>query len=132
MNRLLLIISISFISSSCVSHSAQYQPLMVSLKNNEPCFSITTPDLDKPLSSHAPTIMKREGTEWKNVSKPATYTPVTILEPNQCRQWGGVNWQSGEYDVALKVTGGEDAIRYAARFIVQKDAMGKLTIINIE
>ncbi|WP_312457732.1 putative T6SS immunity periplasmic lipoprotein [Pseudescherichia sp.] len=132
MNRLFLIILLSLISSGCVSHPAQYQRMEVSLKNNEPCFSINPSGLDKPLSSHAPTIMKREDSEWKTISKPATYTPVTILETNQCSQWGGINWEEGEYDVALKVMGGDDAIRYAARFKLQKNATNKLSIINIE
>lgn len=116
-----------FINSGCIPHPAQYQPLLVTLKDNEPCFSII-PGLvfDKSLSSHTPTVMKREGAEWKTISEPATYSPVVRLDAHDCHQWNGINWGAGEYDVALKVTDGNEAVRYAAHFNLRKNARGEL------
>ncbi|WP_312467997.1 hypothetical protein [Pseudescherichia sp.] len=133
MRKCLLSIAVAFISSSCISHPAQYQPLLVTLKDNEPCFSIT-PGLvfDTSLSSHAPTVMKREGGEWRTISEPATYSPVVRLDAHDCHQWNGIDWEAGEYDVALKVTDGNEAVRYAAHFNLRKNAKGELSIFRIE
>jgi len=122
-----------FINSGCISHPAQYEPLLVRLKNNEPCFSISSgSSLDNSLSSHAPTVMKREGGEWRTISEPATYSPVVRLDAHDCHQWNGIDWEAGEYDVALKVTDGNEAIRYAAHFNLRKSAKGELSIFRIE
>lgn len=133
MRKYLLIIAVSFISSGCISHPAQYQPLLVTLKNNEPCFSISSGSgLDKSLSSHAPTVMKREGAEWRTISEPATYSPAVRLDAHDCHQWNGIDWQAGEYDVTLRVTDGNDAVRYATRFKLQKNAKDELHIFKVE
>ena len=133
MRKCLLSIAVAFISSGCISHPAQYQPLLVTLKDNEPCFSII-PGLvfDTSLSSHTPTVMKREGAKWKTISEPATYSPVVRLDAHDCHQWNGINWEAGEYDVALKVTDGNEAVRYAAHFNLRKNAKGELSIFRIE
>lgn len=133
MRKCLLAITGAFISSGCISHPAQYEPLLVTLKNNEPCFSISSGSgLDNTLSSHTPTVMKREGAEWKTISEPATYSPVVRLDAHDCHQWSGINWEAGEYDVALRVTDGTDAVRYAAHFNLRKNAKGELKIFKIE
>ncbi len=133
MRILTVALVVTFISSGCISHSAQYEPLLVRLKNNEPCFSISSgSSLDNSLSSHAPTVMKREGGEWRTISEPATYSPVVRLDAHDCHQWNGIDWEAGEYDVALKVTDGNEAIRYAAQFNLRKNAKGELSIFKIE
>lgn len=133
MRKYLLSISVTLISSGCISHPAQYQPLLVTLKNNEPCFSISSSSgFGNSLSSYAPTVMKREGAEWRAISEPATYSPVVRLDVHDCHQWNGIDWEAGEYDVALKVTDGNEAVRYAAHFNLRKNAKGELKIFKIE
>ncbi|GAL56525.1 hypothetical protein EV102420_02_01290 [Pseudescherichia vulneris NBRC 102420] len=120
-----------FINSGCISHPAQYEPLLVTLKENEPCFSIIRGSgPDNSLSSHAPTVMKREGADWRTISEPATYSPVVRLDVHDCHQWNGINWQAGEYDVTLRVTDGNDAVRYAARFELQEYVLGQYRIVK--
>lgn len=126
-------LSVTLMASACVSHPAQYQSLTVTLKNNEPCFAIpANSGLDAPVTSHSPTIMKRAVNEWKTISPPSTYSPVVTLNTQQCRQWSGIAWQTGEYDVALKVSGKNDSVRYAARFTLEENASGQFKITQTE
>ncbi|EPO4110362.1 putative T6SS immunity periplasmic lipoprotein [Enterobacter cloacae] len=126
-------LSVTLMASACVSHPAQYQSLTVTLKNNEPCFVIpANSGLDAPVTSHSPTIMKRAGNEWETIAPPSTYSPVVTLNTQQCRQWSGIAWQTGEYDVALKVSGKNDSVRYAARFTLEENASGQFKITQTE
>lgn len=133
MKQLLSVVAIALTVSACVSHPAQYQPLSVTLKNNEPCFAIpANAGLDAPITSHSPTIMKRAGNEWKAISPPSTFSPEVTLTTQQCHQWTGITWQAGEYDVALKVSGKNDSIRYAARFTLQEGSSGQFKLTQTE
>ncbi|KDF47681.1 hypothetical protein M8B70_09900 [Enterobacter chengduensis] len=133
MKQLLSVVAIALTVSACVSHPAQYQSLSVTLKNNEPCFAIPAiSGLDAPVTSHSPTIMKRAGNEWKAISPPSTFSPEVTLTTQQCHQWKGIAWQAGEYDVALKVSGKNDSIRYAARFTLQEDPSGQFKLTQTE
>jgi len=133
MKQLLSVVAIAFTVTACVSHPAQYQSLSVTLKNNEPCFAIpANSGLDAPVTSHSPTIMKRAGNEWKAISPPATFSPEVTLTTQQCYQWKGIAWQAGEYDVALKVSGKNDSIRYAARFTLQEGPSGQFKLTQTE
>lgn len=133
MKQLLSVVAIALTVSACVSHPAQYQPLSVTLKNNEPCFALpANAGLDAPITSHSPTIMKRAGNEWKAISPPSTFSPEVTLTTQQCHQWTGITWQAGEYDVALKVSGKNDSIRYAARFTLQEDPSGQFKLTQTE
>lgn len=133
MKKMLGVISITLMANACISHPAQYQSLSVTLKNNEPCFNIPKDSgLDKPITSHSPTIMKRKGAQWETISPPATYTPVITLNPEECHQWNGIQWQSGEYDVVLKLTGKNDSVRYAARFVLEKKTSGQFQLLQSE
>ncbi|HEP0313734.1 TPA: hypothetical protein QIS87_000393 [Enterobacter bugandensis] len=133
MKQLLSVVAIAFTVTACVSHPAQYQSLSVMLKNNEPCFAIpANSGLDAPVTSHSPTIMKRAGNEWKAISPPATFSPEVTLTTQQCHQWKGIAWQAGEYDVALKVSGKNDSIRYAARFTLQEGPSGQFKLTQTE
>ena len=133
MKQLLSVVAIALTVSACVSHPAQYQSLSVTLKNNEPCFAIpANSGLDSPVTSHSPTIMKRAGNEWKAVSPPSTFSPAVTLTTQQCHQWKGIAWQAGEYDVALKVSGKNDSIRYAARFTLQEGPSGQFKLTQTE
>ncbi|MBL5926712.1 putative T6SS immunity periplasmic lipoprotein [Enterobacter asburiae] len=133
MKQLLSVVAIALTVSACVSHPAQYQSLSVTLKNNEPCFAIpANSGLDAPVTSHSPTIMKREGNEWKAISPPSTFSPEVTLTTQQCHQWKGITWQAGEYDVALKVSGKNDSIRYAARFTLQEGPSGQFKLTQTE
>ncbi|WP_429052214.1 putative T6SS immunity periplasmic lipoprotein [Enterobacter sp. A4] len=133
MKQLLSVVAIALTVSACVSHPAQYQPLSVTLKNNEPCFAIPADSgLDAPVTSHSPTIMKRAGNEWKAISPPSTFSPEVTLTTQQCHQWTGITWQAGEYDVALKVSGKNDSIRYAARFTLQEGTSGQFKLTQTE
>lgn len=133
MKQFLSVVAIAFTVSACVSHPAQYQSLSVTLKNNEPCFAIpVNSGLDAPVTSHSPTIMKREGNEWKAISPPSTFSPEVTLTTQQCHQWKGIAWQAGEYDVALKVSGKNDSIRYAARFTLQEGPSGQFKLTQTE
>ncbi|MCU6178376.1 putative T6SS immunity periplasmic lipoprotein [Enterobacter roggenkampii] len=133
MKQLLSVVAIALTVSACVSHPAQYQSLSVTLKNNEPCFAIpANSGLDVPVTSHSPTIMKRAGNEWKAVSPPSTFSPEVTLTTQQCHQWQGIAWQAGEYDVALKVSGKNDSIRYAARFTLQEGPSGQFKLTQTE
>lgn len=126
-------LSVTLMASACVSHPAQYQSLTITLKNNEPCFAIpANSGLDAPVTSHSPTIMKRAGNEWKTISPPSTYSPVVTLNTQQCHQWSGIAWQTGEYDVVLKVSGKNDSVRYAARFSLEENASGQFKITQTE
>lgn len=126
-------LSVTLMASACVSHPAQYQSLTITLKNNEPCFAIpANSGLDAPVTSHSPTIMKRAGNEWKTISPPSTNSPVVTLNTQQCHQWSGIAWQTGEYDVALKVSGKNDSVRYAARFSLEENASGQFKITQTE
>ena len=129
MKQLFGVFAVTLMASACVSHPAQYQSLSVTLKNNEPCFAIpANSGLEAPATSHSPTIMKRAGNEWKTISPPSTYSPVVTLNTQQCNQWRGIVWQTGEYDVALKVSGKNDSIRYAARFILEEGPSGQFKL----
>ena len=133
MKQLLSVVAIALTVSACVSHPAQYQSLTVTLKNNEPCFAIPAKaGLDAPITSHSPTIMKRAGNEWKAISPPSTFSPEVTLTTQQCHQWTGITWQAGEYDVALKVSGKNDSIRYAARFTLQEGPSGQFKLTQTE
>ncbi|MEG5423991.1 hypothetical protein UXP88_11480 [Enterobacter hormaechei] len=133
MKQLLSVVAIALTVSACVSHPAQYQSLSVTLKNNEPCFAIpANSGLDAPVTSHWPTIMKRAGNEWKAISPPSTFSPEVTLTTQQCYQWKGIAWQAGEYDVALKVSGKNDSIRYAARFTLQEGPSGQFKLTQTE
>ena len=133
MKQLLSVVAIALTVSACVSHPAQYQSLSVTLKNNEPCFaSPANSGLDAPVTSHSPTIMKRAGNEWKAVSPPSTFSPEVTLMTQRCHQWKGIAWQAGEYDVALKVSGKNDSIRYAARFTLQEGPSGQFKLTQTE
>lgn len=133
MKELLSVVAIALTVSACVSHPAQYQPLSVTLKNNEPCFAIPADSgLDAPVTSHSPTIMKRAGNEWKAISPPSTFSPEVTLTTQQCHQWTGITWQAGEYDLALKVSGKNDSIRYAARFTLQEGTSGQFKLTQTE
>jgi hypothetical protein len=133
MKQLLSVVAIALTVSACVSHPAQYQSLSVTLKNNEPCFAIpANSGLDAPVTSHSPTIMKRAGNEWKAMSPPSTFSPEVTLTIQQCHQWKGIAWQAGEYDVALKVSGKNDSIRYAARFTLQEGPSGQFKLMQTE
>ena len=133
MKQLLSVVAIALTVSACVSHPAQYQSLTVTLKNNEPCFAIpANSGLDAPVTSHSPTIMKRAGNEWKAISPPSTFSPEVTLTTQQCHQWTGITWQAGEYDVALKVSGKNDSIRYAARFTLQEGSSGQFKLTQTE
>ena len=133
MKQLLSVVAIALTVSACVSHLAQYQSLSVTLKNNEPCFAIpASSGLDAPVTSHSPTIMKRAGNDWKAVSPPSTFSPEVTLTTQQCHQWKGIAWQAGEYDVALKVSGKNDSIRYAARFTLQEGPSGQFKLTQTE
>ncbi len=133
MKQLLSVVAIALTVSACVSHPAQYQSLSVTLKNNEPCFAIpANSGLDAPVTSHSPTIMKRAGNEWKAISLPSTFSPEVTLTIQQCHQWKGIAWQAGEYDVALKVSGKNDSIRYAARFTLQEGPSGQFKLMQTE
>lgn len=127
------VLTIALIVSACVSHPAQYEPLSVSLKNNEPCFVIPIDSgLEEPITSHSPTIMKRTAGGWETVSPESTFSPVVRLNTQQCHQWSGIPWQPGEYDIALKVTGKNDSIRYAVRFVLEKNASGQFQVLQSE
>lgn len=133
MKQFLSVVAIAFTVSACVSHPAQYQSLSVTLKNNEPCFAIpANSGLDAPVTSHSPTIMKRAGNEWKTISPPSTFSTEVTLTTQQCHQWKGIAWQAGEYDVALKVSGKNDSIRYAARFSLQEGPSGQFKLTQTE
>ncbi|EPN6134143.1 putative T6SS immunity periplasmic lipoprotein [Enterobacter asburiae] len=133
MKQLLSVVAIALTVSACVSHPAQYQSLTVTLKNNEPCFAIpANSGLDAPVTSHSPTIMKRAGNEWKAISPPSTFSSEVTLTTQQCHQWQGIAWQAGEYDVALKVSGKNDSIRYAARFTLQEGSSGQFKLTQTE
>ena len=133
MKQLLSVVAIALTVSACVSHPAQYKSLSVTLKDNEPCFAIpANSGLDAPVTSHSPTIMKRAGNEWKAVSPPSTFSPEVTLTTQHCHQWQGIAWQAGEYDVALKVSGKNDSIRYAARFTLQECPSGQFKLTQTE
>lgn len=133
MKQLLSVVAIALTVSACVSHPAQYKSLSVTLKDNEPCFAIpANSGLDAPVTSHSPTIMKRAGNEWKAVSPPSKFSPEVTLTTQQCHQWKGIAWQAGEYDVALKVSGKNDSIRYAARFTLQEGPSGQFKLTQTE
>lgn len=133
MKQLLSVVAIALTVSACVSHPAQYQSLSVTLKNNEPCFAIpANSGLDAPVTSHSPTIMKRAGNERKAVSPTSTFSPEVTLTTQQCHQWQGIAWQAGEYDVALKVSGKNDSVRYAARFTLQEGSSGQFKLTQTE
>lgn len=133
MKKLFGMITITLMASACVSHPVQYQSLLVTIKNNEPCFAIPpNSGVEEPITSHSPTIMKRVAVEWQTVSPPSTFSPVVILNTRQCHQWRGIPWQAGEYDVALKVTGKNESIRYAARFVLEKNTSGQFYISQSE
>ncbi|MFO4058602.1 putative T6SS immunity periplasmic lipoprotein [Enterobacter asburiae] len=133
MKQLLSVVAIALTVSACVSHPAQYKSLSVTLKDNEPCFAIpANSGLDAPVTSHSPTIMKRAGNEWKAVSPPSTFSPEVTLTTQQCHQWKGIAWQAGEYDVALRVSGKNDSIRYAARFTLQESPSGQFKLTQTE
>ncbi len=133
MKNIFCVLAITLMASACVSHPAQYKPLSVTLKNNQPCFAIpANSGLEEPITSHSPTVMKKTGTEWETVSPPSTFSPVVTLNTQQCYQWSGISWQTGEYDVALKVAGKNESVRYAARFVLEKNASGQFTISQSE
>lgn len=133
MKQLFGVFAVTLMASACVSHPAQYQSLSVSLKNNEPCFAIpANSGLEAPVISHSPTIMKRAGNEWKTISPPSTYSPAVTLNIQQCNQWRGITWQTGEYDVTLKVSGKNDSARYAARFTLEENAAGQFKVTQTE
>lgn len=127
--KLFGVFAVMLMANACVSHPAQYQSLSVTLKHNEPCFAIpANSGLDAPVTSYSPTILKRVGNEWRAISPPSTYSPVVTLNTLQCNQWRGIVWQTGEYDVALKVSGKNDSIRYAARFILEEGSSGQFKL----
>ncbi|HBM9901978.1 MULTISPECIES: putative T6SS immunity periplasmic lipoprotein [Enterobacter] len=129
MQKLFVVFGVTLMASGCVSHPAQYQSLLVTLKNNEPCFAIPADSgVDAPVTSHSPTIMRRAGNEWKAISPPSTFSPEVTLTTQQCHQWTGITWQAGEYDVALKVSGKNGFIRYAARFILEEGPSGRFKL----
>ncbi|HDR2622007.1 TPA: hypothetical protein QCI71_002902 [Enterobacter chuandaensis] len=133
MKQLFGVLAVTLMVSACVSHPAQYRSLAVTLKNNEPCFAISANHgLQAPVTSHSPTIMKRVGNEWKTISPPSTFSPEVTLMTQQCHQWKDVAWQAGEYDVALKVSGKNDSIRYAARFTLQEAPSGQFKLMQTE
>ena len=133
MKQLLSAVATAFTMSACVSHPAQYQSLSVTLKNNEPCFAIPTHSgLETPVTSHSPTIMKHAGNEWKTISPPSTFSPEVTLMSGQCQQWQGIEWQAGEYDVALKISGKNDSVRYATRFTLEEGSSGEFKLTQSE
>ncbi|MEH0884848.1 putative T6SS immunity periplasmic lipoprotein [Enterobacter sp. UNJFSC 003] len=133
MKHLFGVLMVTVMASACVSHTAQYQSLSVTLKNNEPCFAIpANSGLEAPITSHSPTIMKRAGNEWKTISPPSTYSPAVTLNAQHCHQWRGIAWQTGEYDVALKVSGKNNSVRYAARFTLEENSSGQFKITQTE
>ena len=133
MQKLFGVFAVTLMVSACLSHPEQYQSLSVTLKNNEPCFAIpANSGLEAPVTSHSPTIMKRAGNEWKAISPPSTYSPVVTLNTQQCNQWRGIAWQTGEYDVAQTVSAKNDSVRYAARFTLEENASGQFTISQTE
>ena len=133
MKCLFTLLTITLMANACVSHPAQYQPLSVTLKNNEPCFAIpANPGLEEPLTSHSPTIMKKTESEWNTISPPSTFSPAVTLNTQQCHQWKGIAWQAGEYDIALKVSGKNDSVRYSARFTLEENPSGQFTLTQTE
>lgn len=127
--KLFGVFAVTLMANACVSHPAQYQSLSVTLKNNEPCFAIpANSGVDAPVTSHSPTIMKRAGNEWKAISPPSTFSPEVTLTTQQFHQWMGITWQAGEYDIALKVSGKNGSIRYAARFILEEGPSGQFKL----
>lgn len=133
MKQLVSVLVIVLTASACVSHPAQYQSLSVTLENNEPCFAIpANAGLEAPVTSHSPSIMKRAGNEWKTISPPSTFSPEVTLTTQQCHQWKGIVWQAGEYDVALKVSGKNDSVRYAARFTLEDGPSGQFKLMLTE
>lgn len=133
MKKLSTVLTITLVASACVSHPVQYQPLAVTLKNNEPCFAIpANSGLEEPITSHSPTIMKRSGHEWKTISPPSTFSPAVTLRIQQCHQWGGIAWQTGEYDITLKVSGKNDSVRYGTRFTLEENPAGQFTLTQTE
>ena len=133
MQKLFGVFAVTLMVSACVSHPAQYQSLSVTLKNNEPCFAIpANSGLEAPVISHTPTIMKKAGKEWKTISPPSTYIPVVTLNSQQCNQWRGIAWQTGEYDVAQTVSAKNDSIRNAARFTLQEGPSGQFKLTQTE
>ncbi|ELY3083991.1 putative T6SS immunity periplasmic lipoprotein [Klebsiella aerogenes] len=133
MSKFFIILAFTIMINACVPHPAQYQTFSVTLKNNEPCFALpVNSGLDAPITSSSPTIMKKTANEWKPISPPATFSPTAMLNSQQCHQWSGITWQAGEYDVALKVSGKNDSVRYGARFSLVESASGQFKLTQTE
>lgn len=133
MLRVISVVSIALLCSACISHPAQYENLTVTLVNDVPCFGIPG-DLKfrEALFIYEPSVMKRVDEQWETVFSPHTSSPLESLTSGECISWKKVDWQTGEYDVVVKVIRDNNSKRYAARFIFNKDKNGVASLIKIE
>ncbi|EMM0381644.1 hypothetical protein RI820_001536 [Pluralibacter gergoviae] len=134
MNIKLMILTLSaLLINGCVSHPAQYKALDVGMKNNAPCFIIPTEtSLTAPLKAYPPTVMHNQRGKWEATSSPGTSGELQTLQAGECYAWSGIAWQTGEYDVSLKVMGANKSQRYATRFILTQDKNKKRVINKME
>ncbi|MBU5922683.1 putative T6SS immunity periplasmic lipoprotein [Enterobacter sichuanensis] len=133
MIRALSVISVALACSACISPPAQYEKLSVTLENNIPCFGIRQDsNFNGPVSVYAPSVMKHVGNQWKAINSVDQPPAMRILNSEECIRLDEVDWREGEYDVVLKVVNEKNAIRYAARFILNKGMSGDLLLMKSE
>lgn len=118
--------------AGCQTHPAQYASLDVGIANNQPCFIVPGSSTSSVLTATAPTVTRLEGNAWRTLTPGATWQPQRVLTPGVCTGWPGINWQSGVYDVAFKVSDKDHATRYATRFVLQKPHDGAITVSKQE
>ncbi|NCF07805.1 MULTISPECIES: putative T6SS immunity periplasmic lipoprotein [Kosakonia] len=127
MNKIGLTSLVLITLSGCQSHPPQYASAGVEIKDNQPCFSMT-PLSSTALVATAPTINKLNGSEWQTMTSPANWQPTRVISASHCTVWPDINWQAGIYDVVFKVSDGNNATRYATRFMLTRSAQGELTV----
>lgn len=127
MNKIALTSLVLITLSGCQIHPPQYASAGMEIKDNQPCFSII-PLSSAALVATAPTINKLNGSEWRTITPPASWQPTRAISASHCTVWPDINWQSGVYDVAFKVSDSNNATRYATRFMLTRSAQGELTV----
>ncbi|CAI0956534.1 putative T6SS immunity periplasmic lipoprotein [Serratia ficaria] len=132
MNRLSLAL-LCLILSGCQSAKSWYHPLDVSLKDNQPCFSVPAGSVGKNdrLQNRGIIVSRQEHQQWRIVWTSPEISPLLYLQPGQCVTYPQMKWAAGEYSVLLGVSLNNDAERrkYVKTFGLSADEQGKIQLL---
>ncbi|CAI0904366.1 Uncharacterised protein [Serratia entomophila] len=122
--------------SGCQSGKSWYHPLDVSLKDNQPCFSVPAGSVGKNdrLQNRGIIVSRQEHQQWRIVWTSPEISPLPYLQPGQCIAYPQMKWASGEYSVLLGVSLNNDTERrkYIKEFSLSSDGRGAFQLHNQE